>query len=134
MLLSFLIIISLDSISDKLLAFILFSFSSGKLSCSLIWGLFLCPLILAASFYLFLCMSRSVKTLMQTCVRCCFSLALDNLFGAISNPQLVVPFTAPGWKVPSCTPRLDFTSTGPSGGSAKFSKHSEIHLHLQVAG
>ena len=50
MLLSILLIIPLNSLSDKLLAFIPSS-SSGVLSCFFIWGLFLCLPILVASLY-----------------------------------------------------------------------------------
>ena len=51
MLLNIFIIITLNSISDKFLAFLSFRSSSGEFSCSFIWGLFLCLPILAISAF-----------------------------------------------------------------------------------
>ena len=59
-LLSILIIVTLNFLCDKLLDSISTS-SSGEFSCSFIWGLFLCLPILAASLYLFLCIRQICK-------------------------------------------------------------------------
>ena len=61
MLLSILIIITLNFISDKFLVSISFSSSFGELSCSFIWGLFLCLPIFAVSLCLFLCIRYVCK-------------------------------------------------------------------------
>ena len=62
--------------------------SSGEFSCSFTWCLFLC-----LHFYV---LGISAKTLVQTYVQCFLWLALGNMFGTISNPQLVASSLWPG--------------------------------------
>ena len=122
MLLNILMITTLHSISDKLLASISFS-SSGEFSCSFIWGWFLClPILTPFLCICFYVLDRSAKALVQHFVRRCLEIALGNLFEAISNPQLVAPFGGCGCvqKEPGCASRLAFISIGLEQGSAKF--------------
>ena len=53
--------------------------------------------------------------LVQNYIECSLWLALGNLFGVISDPQLMSASAGPGcmWKGQSCTPRPVFTSTRP---------------------
>ena len=95
MLLSVLIIITLNSLSDKLFTSISFSVLLENflvLSFGACFFVFAFWPPLCISFYV---LGRPAKILGQTFVIHCLRLALGNLFGAIIDPQLLAPSAGP---------------------------------------
>ena len=130
---SILIIIILNSLSDKLLAFLSSSSSSGEFSYSFTWGLFLCLPILAASLYSFLCIRWICK---YSGVGLCQMLLVtgpgqpfwSEQWSTICGSHSAGPVCV--WREPGCAPRLAFTITGPWGRSAKISQRSALVVKL----
>ena len=90
MLLNNLIIITVNSLYDKLPALILSSSSPVESSLSCIWGLFLC--FHFGCFFEFVCvLGGSAKTLVQTHVRSSLSLDLGFRFGVSGIDSLWLP-------------------------------------------
>ena len=69
--LSILITSVLNSASDRLFIYILFSSFSGVLICSFIWAMFLYLFILAASLCLFLCIRKSCYEVFPEGIQSC---------------------------------------------------------------